>query len=221
MLRAVPTIIFLVVMLLVISPSVTAQQTSGAITGNVKDSSGAVLPGAEVTATNTATRVDSVVVVNDEGLYRIPNLPPSIYDLTAGLPGFKTAVVSGIEVRVGAVVRRDVILDVGQIAEQVTVEANRNVVESEEPSLGEIVSEKEILELPSGEKNFMTLASITAGVVPELPTGEFGSQYANRNNLQVAISGQRHVSTYVLFDGIPSKEFYIGLVATVPAVETH
>ena len=210
----------LLLILLLIPLSLTAQQISGTITGNVKDSSGAVLPGAEVTATNTATRVDSVVVVNDDGLYRIPNLPPSVYDLTAALPGFKTSVVSGIEVRVGAVFRRDVTLDVGQIAEQVTVEANRNVVESEEPSLGAIVSEKEILELPSGEKNFMTLASITAGVIPELPTGEFGSQYANRNNLQVAISGQRHVSTNVLFDGIPSKEFYIGLVATVPSVET-
>ena len=167
--QAVPIIILLVLMLLVISPSVTAQQVTGTITGNVKDSSGAVLPGAEVTATNTATRVDSVVVVNDEGLYRIPNLPPSIYDLTAGLPGFKTAVVSGIEVRVGAVVRRDVTLDVGQIAEQVTVEANRNVVESEEPSLGAIVSGKEILELPSGEKNFMTLATLPPGWFPSCP----------------------------------------------------
>ena len=209
-----------VALVLMAAAGAMAQQISGTITGNVADTSGAVLPGAEVTATNTATGVDSVAVVNDQGLYRIPNLPPGIYDLTASLPGFKTTVISGIEVRVDSVVRRDVALDVGAIAEQVTVEAARNVVESEEPSLGEVVGETEILELPSGEKNFMTLASITPGVTPELPTGEFGSSYANRNNLQVSISGQRHVSTNVLFDGIPSKEFYIGLVATVPAVET-
>ncbi len=209
-----------VALVLMASAGVLGQQISGTITGNVADTSGAVLPGAEVAAKNTATGVDSVAVVNDQGLYRVPNLPPGIYDLTASLPGFKTTVISGIEVRVDSVVRRDVALDVGAIAEQVTVQASRNVVESEEPSLGEVVGETEILELPSGEKNFMTLASITAGVTPELPTGEFGSSYANRSNLQVAISGQRHVSTNVLFDGIPSKEFYIGLVATIPAVET-
>ena len=62
-----------VLLLLLMSSSLAAQQISGTITGNVRDASGAVLPGAEVTVTNVATGVDSVVVVNDEGLYRIPN----------------------------------------------------------------------------------------------------------------------------------------------------
>ena len=173
-----------------------------------------------MTARNTATGVNSITVVNDEGLYRIPNLPPGTYNLQVSLPGFKTGLINGIEVRVDAVVRRDVVLEVGGIAEQVTVRASRNIVESEEPSLGEVIEEREILELPTGERNFMTLASTAAGVTPELPTGEFGSGFSGRKNLQVTISGQRHLSTNVLFDGIPSKEFYIGLVATVPAVET-
>ncbi len=80
-----------------------------------------------MTARNT-TGVNTLA--NDEGLYRIPNLPPGTYNLQVSLPGFKTGLINGIKVRVAAVVRRDVVLEVGGIAEQVTVRASRNIVGS-------------------------------------------------------------------------------------------
>ena len=194
------------------------QTITGTITGSVSDQSGAAIPRVDLTATNTQTGVTYRAVGGENGIYRISLLPPGFYDLVAAKASFKKATVTGIEVKVDVVVGKDVTLEVGELSETVSVEANTNIVETESPSLGTVVQERQLTELPLIQRNFLKLATIAAGVMPQ-PTQNGEAPYARRPDYQIAVSGQRHTSTNTLFDGIPSKEFYIGANAAVPPVE--
>lgn len=197
----------------------TGQTITGTITGVVSDQSGAGIPQVDLAAKNTQTGFVYRAVANDSGSYRIALLPPGVYDLTATKASFKKATITGIEVKVDVVVAKDVSLEVGELTETISVEANINVVETESPSLGAVVQERQLTELPLIQRNFLKLASITAGVMPQ-PTQNGEAPYARRPDYQIAVSGERHTSTNTLFDGIPSKEFYIGANAAVPPVES-
>src|SRR5262249_52253553 len=91
------------------------QGERGAITGVVKDSTGAVVPGAEVVAVNKANGVESRTLSTDSGVYRIPYVTPATYTVTASLKGFKTAISDNVEVRVAQTVTIDFALEIGEI----------------------------------------------------------------------------------------------------------
>ena len=196
-----------------------AQTITSTITGVVTDQSRATIPGAEVTATNVATGVAFAAVSDDLGSYRIALLPPGTYDLSVELPGFKTGLVTGIEARVDVVVARDVILEVGEVTEHVTVAAETNLVETESPNIGSVVSERQLVELPLAQRSFLGLASTTAGVMPQQQQNGEAPYSRGRKDYQVSISGQRHVSTNTMFDGIPTKEFFVGVSILAPPVD--
>src|SRR5437879_6560361 len=97
-------------------------QATAQISGTVQDQSGAVLPGVQLTATQTETGVSRMTLSNETGTYTLPNLPVGPYRLEAGLPGFRTFVQTGIVLQVNANPTINVSLEVGQISEQVEVE---------------------------------------------------------------------------------------------------
>src|SRR5438093_4095354 len=99
-------------------------QATAQISGTVRDQSAAVLPGVEVTATQTETGVARTTVTNETGSYALPNLPLGPYRLEAGLPGFRTFVQSGIILQVNSSAATNPVLEVGQVSEQVEVQAN-------------------------------------------------------------------------------------------------
>ena len=202
-----------------VSAPLFAQTITGTITGVVMDQSRATIPGAEVTATNVATGVAFATVSDNLGSYRIALLPPGTYDLSVELPGFKTGLVTGIEVRVDVVVARDVILEVGEVTENVTVAAETNLVETESPNIGSVVSERQLVELPLAQRSFLGLASTTAGVMPQQQQNGEAPYSRGRKDYQVSISGQRAVSTNTMFDGIPTKEFFVGVSILAPPVD--
>src|ERR1044072_4889056 len=105
-------------------------QATAQISGAVKDQSGAVLPGVEVTVTQTDTGVSRSVVTNETGSYVLPNLPVGPYRLEAALPGFRSFVQTGIVLQVGSNPVVNVSLEVGQVTEQVQVQADAALVET-------------------------------------------------------------------------------------------
>ena len=116
--------------------SVLWGQSTAQLSGTVKDQSGAVLPGVEVTATQTATGSKRSVVTNETGSYVLTNLPVGPYQLEATLPGFRTLVQTGIVLQVGSNPVINIAMDVGQVTEQVEVQADAALVETR--STGEI-----------------------------------------------------------------------------------
>src|SRR4051794_12291736 len=116
------------VLLAVLGCPVLWAQSTAQVSGIVKDQTGAVLPGVEVTATQTATGVARTAVTNETGAYVLPNLAVGPYKLEASLPGFRTFVQTGIVLQVGGNPVINPVLEVGQVSEQVEVQADAALV---------------------------------------------------------------------------------------------
>src|SRR5437016_3019617 len=146
MMRSVCTAFLAVVLF---SVGVWAQAVSTAqITGTVKDQSGAVLPGAEVTVTQTDTGVSRNVVSDETGTYTLPNLPIGPYKLEVSLPGFRTYVQTGIVLQVNSNPAIHVVLGVGQVTETVEVHASATMVETQSTGVGRVVDAEHIEQMP-------------------------------------------------------------------------
>src|ERR1041385_5976679 len=141
-------------------------QATAQISGTVKDQSGAVLPGVEVTATQTETAISRMTVTNETGSYVLPNLPLGPYQLEAALPGFRTFVQRGIVLQVNASPLVNPVLEVGQVSEQVEVQANAALVETRSVGVGQVVENARILDLPLNGRNVIDLIGLAGGTNP-------------------------------------------------------
>ena len=152
------------VILVLWSTAVWAQVTAQ-ISGTVKDPSGAVLPGVEVTATNTGTGVSRNAVTNETGGYVLPNLPIGPYRLEAALPGFRTFVQTGIVLQGNTTPVINPILEIGQVSETVEVQANSTMVETRSSGVGQVIENQRILELPLNGRQVTDLISLAGAAV--------------------------------------------------------
>lgn len=140
-----------------VSGTVVWAQSTAQVSGIVSDSSGAVLPGVEVTATQTATGLTRSVVTNETGSYVMPNLPIGPYRLEASLPGFRTYAQTGIALQIGANPIINIVLEVGQLSETVEVQANAALVETRHTGVGQTIDNIRITELPLGGRQLTEL----------------------------------------------------------------
>src|SRR5437764_10738113 len=140
---------FLRVMLISVLACVSLwAQATAQISGTARDQSGAVLPGVEIRAMQTVTGVTRDTVTNETGSYVLPNLPIGPYRLEGSLPGFRTYAQTGIVLQVNSSPLINPILEVGQVTEQVEVQANAALVETRTVGVGQVVENARILELP-------------------------------------------------------------------------
>ncbi|HMI53523.1 MAG TPA: carboxypeptidase regulatory-like domain-containing protein, partial [Candidatus Saccharimonadales bacterium] len=149
---------------LLVSPVGRAQSTTATVLGTVTDKTGAIVAGAKVTARNTETNLSRTVAANDQGEYRIEFLPVGSYELEVSGAGFKKAVVRGIVLQVTAEARANVQLEVGDIAESVSVSSEIPLVNTSTPELGRTIENAEIVNLPLVNRNVYALLDITPGV---------------------------------------------------------
>ena len=147
-----------------VSSALLAQITTGTIVGTVTDPSGAAVPGAQVTATNTGTSLLRSVQSNGEGEYRIEFLPVGEYSVQATAPGFRKIVQKNVVLQVNQVARVDVSLTVGQSTESVEITAEPPLVNTSNVELGRTVENAEIVDLPIVNRNVYTLLDLTPGV---------------------------------------------------------
>ena len=153
--------------ILVLSPFASiaaAQGTTATIVGSITDSSGGALPGTLVTARNADTGLARSVPAGADGAYRIEFLPIGNYVVEAVLDGFKTAHRSGIVLRVSDTVRADVALELGALAEMVTVNAAPPLVNTSTAEIGRTIDAAAIAELPLVDRNVYSLLDLTPGV---------------------------------------------------------
>src|SRR5712671_2410051 len=146
--KRILTTLSLAGLMLMISCGSAWAQATAQISGSVQDPSGAVLPGAEITATQTDTGISRMTLTNETGSYTLPNLALGPYKLEAGLPGFRTFVQTGIVLQVNSNPTINVVLQVGQVSEQVEVQANAALVDTRNLSVGQVMETERIMELP-------------------------------------------------------------------------
>jgi hypothetical protein len=184
-----------------------AQVAAGEITGLVKDQDGAAAPGATITVTETRTNLQRVVVSNGDGVYTAASLAPGEYSVDVELSGFTPARRAGVRLSTGEKARIDFDLSVGGIQEKVTVVGDAPIVRAETASLGTVVENEQVVQLPLNGRVFIMLATIAPGVA--LPP----------NSVLPRINGGRPRTNEYLFDGISVLQPEPGQVAYYPVVD--
>lgn len=190
--------------------------TTGSIVGLVYDSTGAAIPGAQVTVTNVATEAFRMAVSGDTGGFSIPGLPPATYDVRVEMPGFRTHVVEGLQLRVNQVLRVNVRLEVGEITELVTVTAEPVLLETDTGVLGQVIDQRKVEELPLNGRDLTQLAALSAGLSPK--SFQRGTQYGGRNQY-VTIEGGRDSSTNYLMDGVMTRSLRFNNLSLKPNLD--
>src|SRR5712691_9978101 len=178
-----------------------AQVDSGGISGVVSDTTGAVIPGARVRIVQENTNVATDLLTNASGFYAHPGTRPGAYRFAATQESFRAERRTGIELRVQDRLEVSFQLEVGTASAEVTVSAAAPLLESETSSLGQVIEEKTITDLPLNGRNFIQLATLGAGTLPSTRTAERDNFISN---------GARAVQNSYLLDGIDNRNRIMG-----------
>ncbi|MFN7940844.1 MAG: TonB-dependent receptor [Thermoanaerobaculia bacterium] len=183
---------------------VLAQSSSGNLEGRVMDAQGAVLPGVTVVATNAATGLARTTVTGSDGLYRFSALPAGNYNVTYELEGFSRASSEGVVVNVAATLRADVTLQVASVEESITVTTEAPLVQTT-PSIGTVVSQKELENLPLNGRQFANLAVLAPGT-----TLAYNSDPTKPGQLTIQLAGGNGRNVNFIMDGGDNTDDTIG-----------
>src|SRR6516225_9099362 len=187
-------------------------QSTAQLSGTVRDQSGAVLPGVQVTATQTATGLTRTVVTDESGLYVVPDLPVGPYKLAASLPGFRTFEQTGIVLQVGSNPLINIALQIGQVAETVEVQADAALVETRNTGVGQVIDNVRVLELPLNARNVQQLITLSGNAVGG---GAVGTNRGYPGDVISVGGGLVDGLSYVL-DGGTHNDPYNGLNQPLP-----
>lgn len=200
--------------------AVTGQTTTGTIFGVVRDQSGAVIPGVTVSVRNEGTGLEREFISSEQGSFNFPALPNGTYTIAAELTGFEKFAKSGIILDVNQNYRVDIVLTVGALTDQVSVEtATTAQVETRSVALGQVVEQKRMIELPLNGRNYLELTLLQPGVIPSTnPTPSFVPITPGYATPQVG--GLRSTSNNFLLDGAENNEQFYGQAAAVPSPDT-
>src|SRR3954454_136014 len=182
------------------------QESRGTITGRVIDPSGAVLVGAEVRAVSKETGAILSARTNDSGSYTLPYLLPGVYDLSAEFSGFKKTGRSDVAVRVNDVLTIEFRLEVGNATESVEVSGGAPLIETSNVTLGQVVEERQIKDLPLQAGNANELVLLTPGVVNSNNLRQRKSSF-NSASSQFTTNGNALYSNEYTIDGVPDTFF--------------
>ncbi len=149
--------------------------------------------GAAVTAINTATNVSRSTVTNDAGIYSFPSLNPGPYQVKVSAPGFETAVRTNIDLQVQQTARIDFTLAVGQATQTIEVSANIELLTTENATVGTVIEQERIVELPLNGRNFFSLVALSPNVnYGFAPAAQAANRLGGtRSNLTISLSGSR------------------------------
>src|SRR5437867_2119295 len=200
----------LVCVLLLIAAPLQAQLGTGTLSGTVFDQSGAVLPGARITVTNTGTGFRRETVSSETGDYRLAGLLPGAYELTVEFGGFSRFVRPSLTLQVDQNARIDVHLQVGSSTENVIVTAQAPLLQSEQSSVGAVVDQRKITDLPLNGRNFVQLATLMPGV----NTGDGGAPGGG-----ISIAGARPEQNSFLLDGTINSDQFNNLLNFRPSID--
>ncbi|MBL8172963.1 MAG: carboxypeptidase regulatory-like domain-containing protein, partial [Acidobacteria bacterium] len=191
------------------SVTALAQRGRGTILGSVTDSNGAVVPGAIVTITNTATNVTTSAVTNDDGNYVAPNLNVGGYSVAVTKQGFKKALRSGITLEVDQRAEINLTLETGAVSETVEVTSQVPLVDTTTATFGKVIENRRVEELPVNGRNALSLVLLAPAV--QSGVGPTASGFADRGTQIsfIRINGSPFASNNLVVDGLSSVNAYV------------
>src|SRR5262245_39612151 len=204
--------VLIAILFVFVCTTVWAQSTAQ-MSGVVKDQSGAVLPGVEVTATQTDTGLARNTVTNETGSYVLPNLPVGPYRLEATLPGFRTYLQTGIVLQVGSNPAINPVLEVGQVAETVEVQADAALVETRSTAVGQVIDNTRVLEMPLNGRQVTELIILSGAAVGGQALIAAGRNYPTQS---ISVGGGLNNGLLYLLDGGTHNDPYNNLNMPLP-----
>jgi hypothetical protein len=208
-------------LLLIFALPLRAQTPSGEISGAVTDATGAVVTGVKITLTNVATNALREAATNEDGLYALPTLSPGIYTLRGEKTGFRAVERRNIEVLTGSANRIDFTLEVGEVTNIVEIAGGAPVLQSENASIGTVIENRSIVELPLNGRNYLQLTSLIPGATTNGPSSSQGKQRmgGQRNSFALNVAGQRiHFNHYSL-DGVENTDLNFNSYMLLPSID--
>ena len=199
-------------------------QTSAGLKGVVTDSSGAVVPAAEIVVTNLDNGARRQTVTNETGDYDIPLLPSGRYTIAGRKPGFKQAIREDVRLELNQIAQIDFTLTAGEVSETVEVRSSAPLLESNTSSVGHVIETKAVSDLPLNGRNFAQLAILGPGVtgVGYSASGTIGSGTRPddmRPGTELFSNGNREQSNNFMLDGVDNNFRRNGLITLRPSVE--
>src|SRR6266851_2426952 len=191
--------------LLGFSAPVMGQAVNATLLGAVTDTSGAVVAGAKVTATEMKTGVSRSTTTNDSGNYAFANLPPGLYEVATEKQGFKKAVRSGVDVVVNTDTRVNLALDPGAISDSVVVTAETPILQTDRADVGAKIDSKQVVDLPLGNnRNFQNLLNLVPGATR---AHRVHSEFFNaQDSLSTEVNGQARLFNNLQIEGVDDNE---------------
>ena len=181
-----------------------AQLTRGTIAGTVTDQSGAAVPGAAITITHVDTGIARQAETGATGRYEAPNLPAGTYEVSARLTGFQTSIRAGIELSIGRTAVVDVILQVGEVTQAVTVTGEAAFVETTTATVSNLVEIQKVEDLPLNNRDLTQLTFLQPGVLRVPASGDL-SEFSGMGD-KMTVAGARGTHNLYLLDGVSNGD---------------
>jgi hypothetical protein len=197
-----------------LTSSLFASGPTGTITGTIKDPSGAVVPKARVVVINEETNAARNAETNESGDYTVTLLPTGRYRVAVECAGFRRSVLRGVIVDVDQTVRVDFALRVGAITEEVRVTETPPIVQTDTSTLGQVVNEHLVQDLPLNQRNFLSFALLVPG--GQMPTQ--GSENSTQGG-SLNVNGARDQSNNFLLDGVDNDDPYLNQYVALPSID--
>ena len=210
-------------LVLALAPSASAQ-ARGSIAGNIVDKSGSAVPGASVTVTSQSTGQARNTKADAAGHYDVPLLAVGLYNVRVDASGFQSTETKDLQLQVDEARELDFTLTPATVVTTVTVSGAAVAVETANPSLGQVITSHEVADLPLNGRDFVQLATLTAGATAETNPNSFftsgsDSEVAARGSFSLSVGGSRPNSTDWLLDGVDNNELTAGGIGVFSSID--
>ena len=198
----------------------TFAQSTAVLSGTVTDATGAAVPNARVVATNQATGIESVTQTDTAGAYLFPALPIGLYRLAVSGANFQTSVVTDLKLQVASTVTHDVQLKIGSATESVEITADATIVDITTNSLGQVINDKTVQEIPLNGRHFTDLSLLTPGTLTPPANGFLSAPLRGQGSFGINTAGQREDTTNWLVNGINLNDNVQNQLTFQPPIDT-
>ena len=215
--RIVPFVL-LVAALLATSPALA--QSTATLQGTVTDTKGAVLPNATVVVRNRSTSSERTTQTDDAGIYQLAALPPGVYSVEVRIQGFKTQVADSVTLEVAKTAVQNFQMDVGAISEQVLVSSDVPVIETATTSVGTVINQRTVQEIPLNGRHFVDLGLLIPGSVTPPQNGFLTAPLRGQGSFAFNTAGNREDTVNFMINGVNLNDMVQNQITFQPSINT-
>ena len=218
--RFVPFVPFLLLVVVFLATSTALAQSTSTLQGTVTDTKGAVLPNATVVVRNRSTSAERTTQTDSDGYYQLAALPPGVYSVEVRVQGFKTGVADQVTLEVAKTAVQNFQMDVGAISEQVLVSSDVPVIETATTSVGTVINQRTVQEIPLNGRHFVDLGLLIPGSVTPPQNGFLTAPLRGQGSFAFNTAGGREDTVNFMINGVNLNDMVQNQITFQPSINT-